>query len=450
MMFGVLPVNGTNHHGPKEEKMRNRFVIIVLSFVALAGLVFTPSVFAEKDIPAQILIGEPATISGTHAKAGEQSVGGVEAIVDWVNNTYGGVKLQGKRVPLKYIKYDCESKKEAVTSLLERLITVDKVHFTLAPYTSGLTLAGAPVAEKYKMVYLDHGGASNSIFKQGFKYIVQTIGPATSYHRGTLNLIKKTDPNAKRVALVYEDDEFARDVMAGAEAYAKKLGYEIVFQRTYPKGVTDLTPLLSAMAAAKPDFVIGGGHFQDGQLFVRQLADLDISPKALSLIASATIPAFYEALTTNAEGVMGPSHWEYGVTFSPDAAKKAGMEWIGPSQYEFVTLFKKAVGKDLTPEYHAAEAGASILALVKGIEKANSLDSDKVRKALDEITFMSFYGGWEIDQTGLQVGHDMVDVQWQFGKRVIVWPEAAKTGDFVYPMPTFAEKAKGVKAVPKN
>jgi ABC-type branched-subunit amino acid transport system substrate-binding protein len=102
MMFGVLPVNGTNHHGPKEEKMRNRFVIIVLSFVALAGLVFTPSVFAEKDIPAQILIGEPATISGTHAKAGEQSVGGVEAIVDWVNNTYGGVKLQGKRVPLKY------------------------------------------------------------------------------------------------------------------------------------------------------------------------------------------------------------------------------------------------------------------------------------------------------------------------------------------------------------
>jgi branched-chain amino acid transport system substrate-binding protein len=432
----------------KEDKMKKRLLIALPCIVALAGLLCSTSILAE--VPEKILIGEPATISGAHAKAGEQSTGGVEAIVDWVNNSYGGVKLGGKKVPLKYIKYDCESKKEAVTSLLERLITVDKVNFTLAPYTSGLTLAGAPVAEKYKMIYMDHGGASNTIFKQGFRYIVQTIGPATHYHRGTLNLIKKTDPKAKRVALVYEDDEFARDVMAGAEAYAKKLGFEIVFQRTYPKGVSDLTPLLSAMKAAKPDFVLGGGHFQDGQLLNRQLADLDINPKALSLIASATLPAFYEALTYNAEGVMGPSHWEYGVKFSAESAKKAGMEWIGPSQDEFVKLFKKAVGKDILPDYHAAEAGASILALVEAIQKVDSLDSDKVRKALGDLTFMSFYGGWNIDDTGLQVGHDMVDVQWQNGQRVIVWPEDARTGEFVYPMPTFAEKAKGMKAVPKK
>ena len=428
--------------------MRNQIFATVFCLAALVGFVFPPSTFAAP--PAKILIGEPATISGKHAKAGEQSTNGVAAIVDWVNNSYGGVKLGGKKVPLEYIKYDCESKKEAVTSLLERLITVDKVNFTLAPYTSGLTLAGAPVAEKYGMIYLDHGGASNKIFKQGFKYIVQTIGPATHYHRGTLDLIKKTDPTAKKVALVYEDDEFARDVMDGAEVHAKEIGLDVVFKRTYPKGVTDLTPLLSAMNAAKPDFLIGGGHFQDGQLLNRQLADLDINPKALSLIASATLPAFYEALTTNAEGVMGPSHWEYGVTFSAERAKKAGMEWIGPSQDEFVALFKKAAGKDILPDYHAAEAGASILALVMAIEKSDSIDSNTVRKALGDLKFMSFYGGWDIDDTGLQVGHSMVDVQWQDAKRVIVWPEDAKTGEFVYPMPTFAEKAKGVKAVPKK
>ena len=428
--------------------MGRRFLRSVLCVLAFSGFVLASS--SRADVPGKILVGEPATISGAHAKAGEQSVGGVEAIVAWVNNTYGGVKIGGKKVPLQYIKYDCESKKEAVTSLLERLITVDKVNFTLAPYTSGLTLAGAPVAEKYRMIYLDHGGASNSIFQQGFKYIVQTIGPASFYHRGTLNLIKKTDPSAKRVALVYEDDEFARDVMAGAMEHAKKNGFEVVFQRTYPKGVTDLTPVLSAMNASKPDIVLGGGHFQDGQLFNRQLADLDINTKALSLIASATLPAFYEALKENAEGVMGPSHWEYGVTFTAEKAKQAGQVWIGPSQDEFVALFKKAIGKDIIPDYHAAEAGASILALVKGIEKADSLESDKVRKALGELSFVSFYGGWDIDETGLQVGHDMVDVQWQNGERVIVWPEDAKTGTFVYPMPTFAEKSKGAKAVPKK
>ena len=299
------------------------------------------------------------------------------------------------------------------------------------------------------MLYMDHGGANNKIFQQGFRYIIQTIGPATRYHEGTLDMIHEIDPKAKKVALAYEDSEFAKMVMAGAEEHAKKLGFEVVFKRTYPKGVTDLTPLLSALKAVRPDFVIGGGHFEDGQLFNRQMADLDIDAAALSLIAAATLPAFYEALTSMAEGVMGPSHWEYGVKYSAEEAKKIGLPWIGPSQDEFVRLFKKALGKDIIPDYHAAEAGAAVLALVMGIEKADSVDSGEVRTALDELKFMSFYGGWEVDDTGLQVGHSMVDVQWQNGKRVIVWPPEAQTGRLCYPMPTFAAKAKGKMAMPK-
>jgi branched-chain amino acid transport system substrate-binding protein len=107
------------------------------------------------------------------------------------------------------------------------------------------------------------------------------------------------------------------------------------------------------------------------------------------------------------------------------------------------------LGKEIIPDYHAAEAGAQVLAYVLAVEKANSLDSDKVRAVLGDLTFMSFYGGWDVDDTGLQAGHSMVDVQWQMGKRIIVWPQEAKTGDVAYPMPTFAEKAKGKVAVPK-
>ena len=179
------------------------------------------------------------------------------------------------------------------------------------------------------------------------------------------------------------------------------------------------------------------------------MADLDINVNALSLIAAATLPAFYKALTTMAEGVMGPSHWEYGVKYSPKEAKATGVPWIGPSQDEFLELFKKATSEDMLPDYHAAEAGAQVLAYVLGVQKAGSIDPGKVRKALGDLKFMSFYGGWKVDENGMQVGHTMVDVQWQDGIRVIVWPEEAQTGKVCYPMPTFQEKAKGVKAVPK-
>ncbi|UCF29877.1 MAG: amino acid ABC transporter substrate-binding protein [bacterium] len=406
-------------------------ILLVVPFLAIAFFV------APAHAVDSIVIGHPAALSGSYAKAGEQAVGGVQAAVDWVNSVYGGVNVGGKKVPLVYKYYDCESKKESVTSLLERLITTDKVTVTFAPYSSGLTLAGAPVAEKYGIVYMDHGGASDKIFTQGFEYVVQTIGPGSSYHVGTLEMVKKIAPDVKRVALAYEDSEFARSVMDGAEAKARELGFEVVFKRTYPMKVEDLTPLLSDLKASDPEIVIGGGHFQDGQLFNKQMADLDINVKLLSLIAAATLPAFGEALGDLAEGVMGPSHWEYGVTFSEEGAKAAGMTWIGPSQDEYVALFKKAVGKDMLPDYHAAEASAQVLALVLAVEKSDSVDSDVLRKTLGDLTFMSFYGGWDIDDTGKQIGHSMVNVQWQKGERKIIWPEDAQTAKPVFPKPDF-------------
>lgn len=421
----------------------------VLFFLGI-GLFITIDVFAQPKSVDKLIIGHPACISGVFARSGEQEMGGIKACVEWVNKVYGGVKIAGKKVPIEYKYYDCESKKESAASLIERLITVDKVNFIFAPYSSGLTLAGAPVAEKYGMVYMDNGGASDRIFQQGLRYIVQSIGPATRYDVGILDMIHKLDSKAK-VALAYKDSEFSRMLMQGAEKRAIELGYKIVFKRTYPEVVTDLTPLLSDLKATKPDIVIGGGHYEDGMLFLRQMADMDIDVKALSLAASAYYPTYYKAVGGNlAEGVMAASHWEHGVTYTPEMAKKVGLEWIGPSQDEFVNLFKKlAVMKDLEPSDLAAVPVASVLALVKAIETANSLDSDKIRAVLGKLKFMSFYGVWQVDETGLQTGHSMVIVQWQGGKRVMAWPLEAQTGKLSYPMPTFAQKAKGILAVPK-
>lgn len=414
--------------------METKGFILTIGFVVFFWFLYPIHAVGEPNI----VIGHPACLSGSYAKAGEQAIGGIKAVVDWVNNVYGGALVGGKRIPLAYKYYDSESKKEGVTSLIERLINVDKVNVVFSAYSSGLTLAGAPVAEKYGMLYMDHGGASDRIFQQGFQYIVQTIGPGSMYHVGTLNMLDHFDPQTRNLALAYEDSEFARMTMGGAEKHAKKLGYKIVFKRTYPQGVTDLTPLLSDMKTKKPDIVLGGGHYEDGQLFTRQMADLDINVKGLSLVASVTLPAYYDSLGGHiAEGLMGPSHWEYGVTYSPEGAMKVGLDWIGPGQDEFVDLFKKALGKDMIPEYHAAEAGAQVLAYVKAVENINSLDPDKVRATLGKLKFMSFYGGWEIDDTGMQIGHSMVDMQWQNGKRVIVWPLEAATGKLLYPKPKF-------------
>jgi branched-chain amino acid transport system substrate-binding protein len=393
-------------------------------------------------LPAQIVMGGPISLSGPYAKEGSQGLWGFQLAEKYINDVYGGVRLDGKKIPVKYVYYDDESKKESVTSLLERLIVTDGVKFVFAPYTSGLTLAGAPVAEKYKALYNSHGGASDRTFEQGYKYAVQTIVLGSRYHVDMFDMMKKFDPKATKVAMLYEDDEFSRSVKDGALQYAKKLGFNIVFDRTYPSKVQDMTPALTELAAAKPDFLLGGGHFPDGQLLARQMTDLGVDVKAASILVSPTLPAFYEALHTAAEGVSAPAHWEIGVKFSPQNTPK-GMKYFGPTQEEILSSFRK-ISNGVDPDYHGIEATAAMFSYALGIEAAKSLDTDKVRAAMGKLHFVSAYGDWGIDpQSGRQIAHKSVLIQWQKGKKEIVWPLEAATAKLCYPMPASQSRLNG-------
>lgn len=409
-------------------KMRG-LLLSGLAVLAAIGLQVSPSL-TQQELPNEIVMGGPISLSGAYAKEGSQGLWGFQVAEKWVNEVYGGVRIGGRQIPIKYVYYDDESKKENVTSLLERLITVDGVKFLLAPYSSGLTLAGAPVAEQYQALYNSHGGASDRIFEQGYRYAVQTIVPGTRYQVDIFDMMRSLDPQATRVAFLFEDDEFSRTVRQGALAYATALGFNIVFDQTYPSKVPDLTPALTAMAATNPDFLVGGGHFADGQLLAKQIGDLGIALKAASIVVAPTLPAFGEALTNQANGFIGPAHWEIGVRFSPETAS---YPWFGPTQEWFIDTFRQISG-GVDPDYHGAEATAAILSYVLGITMAQSLDTTLVREAMGFLRFTSFYGDWGIDETGKQIAHKSVLIQWQNGRKEIVWPAEAQTATPCYPM----------------
>jgi branched-chain amino acid transport system substrate-binding protein len=164
------------------------------------------------------------------------------------------------------------------------------------------------------------------------------------------------------------------------------------------------------------------------------MSEMDFRPKAFSLLVAAASQDFYAQLGDKAEGVLCPSHWDHGVHFSKSMAQAEGIPWTGPDQDDFVRLFRAHTADEPMPGYHPAEAGAQVLAYVMAVERADSLDPQKVRAALDSLVFMSFYGRWDIDQTGLQIGHEMIEIQWQNAQRAIVWPRTARTAPPVYPL----------------
>jgi len=383
--------------------------------------------------PEAIKIGYSISLTGAYAATAKRQHEGVLLWADWVNRQGGiFVKEYNSRIPVKLVWYDDESNTDRAIALYERLITVDKVDFLLGPYGSPLTAAVAPIAEKYKKVMISSMGSDDYIFEQGYKYIVQPLTPASYYFHSTLEMVKALDPAAKKVAIIYRDVAFTKTAAEGARDYATKLGFEVVYFKSYPDKVTDLTPLLTELKFVGADILLVGSHIADGTLAAKQLKELNINFKLISIAVAITEPAFVQALGEKAvEGLVGPSQWEVGYSL-PKVD-------FGPTAEEWIALYTKLAGVE--PTYHATGGFAGALVLHYAIEKAGTLDNDKVRQVFNELSFTTAYGAFKIDPaTGKQIAHKMVLVQWQGGKKVIVWPPEGATAKPIYPIPPWDKK----------
>jgi len=397
--------------------------------------------------PDEIVIGTAMPISGRYASEGQYSLWGALAVVNWVND-HGGIDCGGKKVKVKLLYRDSESKLDLAQSITEALVTQDKVNFLLSPYGSDLALGVSPIAEKYGVLMAVVGASSDRIFQQGFKYVIGVAAPASQYMVPVLDMAVKTDPTVKTVAILYRDSEFNRQVAEGAKAYAEKLGLQVVAYEVYPSSPKDLTPQILKVKQANPDIIIVASHFADGQLAVQQLAAQKVNAKLIALSVAPLVPDFYKALGTLAECIVGPSHWEPGVKYTPDLAKQKGVEWFGPTKEEFITYFRQVAkqmgGQEVDPGYHAAWAAEGVLAILYGVQKAGTVDSDRVLAALRSADFMTFFSEFKLNSTtNINVAHSMVVIQWQGGNRVVVWPSAVAEAKLFYPSLTWDQKAAG-------
>ncbi|MCL5266217.1 MAG: amino acid ABC transporter substrate-binding protein [Chloroflexi bacterium] len=381
----------------------------------------------------KIVIGFTTSATGSMNLPSKKQIEGLRLWLDNVTKA-GGIKLKDGTVLMPEIKYyDDESKTDRVQALYTKLINEDKVDFLISPYSSGLARAAAVVSEQNGKVMITTGAADDSTMEQGFKNIYQMYTPGSRYLIGAIDMFKELDPTAKKIAIVYEKDSFSTAVAKAAEPYAKSKGYEVTVYDGYDSGTTDFAPFINKIIATSPDAILGGGHFQDGTTFAKQLYEKKIQTKFVALLVAPPEPTFSE-IGDAAQYIVGPSQWEPDATYSPDSAKKANLPWYGITVKDFVDGYKAKFNS--MPSYHSAGGYAAALMLQKAIEDSDSVDRAKVVAALDKLNLMTFYGhvqfGTDAKTHGKQVAHDMIYIQWQkdsAGKlgTKIVWPPAAQS-----------------------
>ncbi len=427
-------------------------LLIIASLILSACAQQTAAPPAEEQATEEVMVEEPmgeevtAVIGFTASQTGSLNVSstrqtnGLNLWMEHVNEA-GGIKLSdGTVVKFEAKFYDDESNTDRVQELYTRLATEDDADFLISPYSSGLTAAAAVIAEQYQKVMITTGAASDSTYQQGFTLVFQAYTPASKYLTGALDLLMATDSSVKKIAIVHENDKFSTDVSTALNEYATSNGYEIVLFEGYASETTDFAPFINKVQDSAPDALLGGGHFQDGSTFSRQLFEKNVPLKYISILVAPPEPTFAE-LGDAAYGIIGPSQWEPLAAFTEASAQEAGLDWYGIAGEKFVEDYQAAYNEE--PSYHAAGGYVAGLLLQHAIEQAGTLDTQAVKEALDKFDLLTFFGHIKFDTSaeahGLQIGHSMVYIQWQKDGdgnllKQVVWPPEGATAEVIYPL----------------
>jgi len=363
-----------------------------------------------------VTVGAALSLTGSLAREGALTREGYDHCATVVNKK-GGVHVGDRAYKLALRYQDDQSTPDVAGRLVEQMNS-SGIKLVLGPYGSASTEAAAAIVERNGQVMVEGAGADDKIFAKGYRRIFAVLSPASTYLGAILRAhVELSQDKPKRVAIVSADDGFSKTAAKGGEAEAGRQGLEVVGVEYVPNGTTDVSSALTRLRPKRPDLVLGSVHLQEGIAIVKQSQELGLNPAGGfgETVAPAT-PDFIRTLGKSAEGVMGSAQW------TPDVPGHD--DWFG-SAADYNTSFRAKFGREAV--YHNAEATAACLAMVMAMERAGSLEPDKVRDALAGLDVDTFFGPIRFDPTGKNTAKPMYVIQIQDGKVVTIWPRGSLT-----------------------
>jgi branched-chain amino acid transport system substrate-binding protein len=357
----------------------------------------------------EIKIGLSISLSGGFQLQGQQALQGTLLWQSYIN-AQGGIAVRtGEKRPIRLIWYDDRSQISCARKNVFRLLREDQIDILLGPYSSSLTMAVVEIAEEYRKVLWNHGGSSDEIFRVSRGYLVGIASPASGYLRALPQWLAKEHPALRRICVLYSERgtfgwQVARGILESALAVACQ-SVELVPINLPLKNHDTLLPLFDI----GPEVVVLAASFQDELGIMRTRHRWPSTVRAVAAVA-AGVRAFSAELVQIADGVLGPSQWEPGMTF-PNIT--------GPTSDWFLDSFQRQFGRP--PDYIAAGSFATGLVLTECIRHAASLDDEKLRNTAPDLDCNTFYGRFRIDsRTGIQTGHRVLLIRWQGDHKVVL------------------------------
>ncbi|MEW6274700.1 MAG: ABC transporter substrate-binding protein [Bacillota bacterium] len=329
-----------------------------------------------------IKIGGQGALSGSHADYGRQMQMGATLAAEEINAAGG---IMGAKIELKFMD---EELKPPVAQKNARYLVKDwGANFLVGIDSSGSALALGPVLKELNTIqFFTHAGTEklteDLVYKQGIKQIFRMTVPV--YQDAILPaLVFKDMPELKRFAALNADYEYGHTSWKMFKETLSKYrpDVEFVAEANAPFGTTDFSAHISKLLAANPDVIFATPWAGEAVTMLRQAQAQGVFDK---------IKIWWQAMGGSVDVMEALS-----TDIQKDAFK--GKLW-GTARYlhnwpdtpenrAFVQAFLKRWAR--YPNYSAEASYSSVYALKAAIEKAGSIETDKVIKALEGMKIMT-------------------------------------------------------------
>ncbi len=340
--------------------------------VVLAVLMFALPVCAAETVR----IGEIATVTGDFAAYGVAEVESVKIAIDEINKA-GGVKVDGKMLPMEVIMYDCRTRNEDMVNAARRLVTQDKVVGVIGPSGSGLCISAAAVFNRGKVSHLGTLPTNPlvTVDEKGkvrpYNFRICFLDP---YQGAILAVFAHKDLKAAKAAILYD---VSSDYSQGLREFFVKeftnYGGTIVADEGHRGEDVDFRAQLTKIKESNPDVLVFPTMGKCTPLSIKQAREMGF-----------TCPI-----------IGGDGYGDFWWEIAGDAMKNTF--WVShvdkgdPSLARFFEDYRKATGTECKEFMNAIMAYDCVYWLKDAIERANSLDPVKVRDALEQTKDLKLY-----------------------------------------------------------
>jgi branched-chain amino acid transport system substrate-binding protein len=416
-------------------KKNMKMLMIFLSAVCL----FLPANMVLAEEP--IVIGAPLSTAFLYGWDADR---GMTLAIEEINAA-GGVKVGDKKRPFKVEVIDTRDLEPGVPvseALLavEKLILDKKADFIVGgPVRSEAALAAMPLLSKYKKVSILTTGVLTPAYHAKVAKEYDKYKYCFRIHGEAVNLVGEMFANFSELKEKYgfnnlfimaQDVSHARGAAKVMNSVAVKKGWNVTGMEIYPTGATDFSMGLLKAKDSNTQIINIWMDMPESAILLKQWYEMKLPALPFgSTLAAAEQPGFWKATEGKGEYTL------CNVVNAGNAPSEAT-----PWTMKFYNAYTKRWGVE--PEgLGTSSSYMAIYVLRDAIERANSLDSDKVVAELEKTDVMGVYGRLRFDPKSHQVipaldakeGAVGSILQWQDGKRVVVYPKSIAKGTIELP-----------------